>query len=81
MGICWDQWFPEAARAMELQGAGILLYPTTIDSEPDNPGLDSRKHWQQVMQGHAAANMVPVAASNRIGVEKGESCSLNFYGS
>ena len=81
VGICWDQWFPEAARTMVLLGAEMLLYPTAIGSEPDNPGLDSRKHWQQVMQGHAAANMLPVAGSNRIGVEKGESCSLTFYGS
>lgn len=56
--ICWDQWFPEAARAMVLQGAEILLYPTAIGSEPQDDGLDSREHWQRVMQGHAGANLV-----------------------
>ncbi|MFQ5774990.1 MAG: N-carbamoylputrescine amidase [Kiloniellaceae bacterium] len=78
--VCWDQWFPEAARAMALQGAEILLYPTAIGSEPQDPGLDSRDHWQRTMQGHAAANMVPLVASNRIGREDGENCSLTFYG-
>ena len=80
-GICWDQWFPEAARAMALMGAEILVYPTAIGSEPHDPALDSRDHWQRVMQGHAAANMVPLIASNRIGREAGESCTLTFYGS
>jgi N-carbamoylputrescine amidase len=80
-GICWDQWFPEAARAMTLMGAEILVYPTAIGSEPHDPSLDSRDHWQRVMQGHAAANMVPLVASNRIGREAGESCVLGFYGS
>jgi N-carbamoylputrescine amidase len=80
-GICWDQWFPEAARAMVLMGAEILLYPTAIGSEPHDPSLDSRDHWQRVMQGHAAANMVPLVASNRIGREVGESSTLRFYGS
>ena len=56
--ICWDQWFPEAARAMVLQGAEILLYPTAIGSEPQDQGLDSRDHWKRVMQGHAGANLV-----------------------
>ncbi len=79
--ICWDQWFPEAARAMALMGAEALLYPTAIGSEPHIEGFDSRDHWQRVMQGHAAANLVPVVASNRIGPEQGESCSLDFYGS
>lgn len=79
--ICWDQWFPEAARAMALMGAEVLLYPTAIGSEPQDPTLDSRDHWQRVMQGHAAANLVPVVAANRIGAERGESCSLTFYGS
>lgn len=79
--ICWDQWFPEAARAMVLQGAEVLLYPTAIGSEPPDPGYDSRPHWQRVMQGHAAANMVPVVASNRVGTERGESCEITFYGS
>ena len=80
VGICWDQWFPEAARALVLQGAEILFYPTAIGSEPLT-GLRSRDHWQRTMQGHAAANMVPVIASNRIGAEQGEACRLEFYGS
>jgi N-carbamoylputrescine amidase len=69
LGICWDQWFPEAARAMALMGAEILLYPTAIGSEPPNPGYDSSTHWQNVMRGHAAANIMPLLASNRIGKE------------
>jgi N-carbamoylputrescine amidase len=80
VGICWDQWFPEAARIMVLMGAELLLYPTAIGSEPQDPALDSRGHWQRVMQGHAAANMVPVVAANRIGTEVGRSCSITFYG-
>ncbi len=80
-GICWDQWFPEAARAMVLMGAEILIYPTAIGSEPSFPGWDSRDHWQRVMQGHAGANLVPVIAANRIGVEKGDGCEVIFYGS
>jgi N-carbamoylputrescine amidase len=79
--VCWDQWFPEAARAMALQGAELLLYPTAIGSEPQDPALNSRDHWQRTMQGHAAANMLPLAASNRIGREQGESCAITFYGS
>ncbi len=79
--VCWDQWFPEAARAMALQGAELLFYPTAIGSEPQDAGLDSKDHWQRAMQGHAAANMVPLVASNRIGREPGESCALTFYGS
>jgi N-carbamoylputrescine amidase len=78
--ICWDQWFPEAARAMALQGAEVLFYPTAIGSEPQDPTLDSRGHWQRAMQGHAAANLVPVVASNRIGTEAGETCTVTFYG-
>ena len=78
--ICWDQWFPEAARAMALQGAEVLLYPTAIGSEPQDPGLNSKDHWQRAMQGHAAANLVPLVASNRIGREDGESCALTFHG-
>ena len=66
---------------MVLMGAEILLYPTAIGSDPADPSLDSRNHWQQVMQGHAAANMVPVVASNRIGHEQGEICNVMFYGS
>jgi len=69
VGICWDQWFPEAARSMALMGADVLLYPTAIGSEPQDPTLDSSDHWHRVMQGHAAANMVPVVASNRYGTE------------
>jgi N-carbamoylputrescine amidase len=79
VGICWDQWFPECARAMALMGADILLYPTAIGSEPQNPTVHSRAHWQRVMQGHAAANMCVVAASNRIGTES-EGPGLTFYG-
>ena len=78
--VCWDQWFPEAARAMALQGAELLLYPTAIGSEPQNPALNSKGHWQRAMQGHAAANLTPLVASNRIGAEQGESCAITFYG-
>jgi len=77
VGICWDQWFPECARAMVLRGADVLLYPTAIGSEPANPSLDTRDRWQRVMQGHAVANVVPVVAANRIGEEDGQL----FYGS
>ena len=81
-GICWDQWFPESARAMTLMGAEILFYPTAIGSEPPPaPPVDSRDHWRRTMQGHAAANMVPLVASNRIGVEKGQAGEMTFYGS
>jgi N-carbamoylputrescine amidase len=80
VGICWDQWYPEAARSMALAGAEILLYPTAIGSEPQAPSLDSVNHWQRVMQGHAAANMVPIVASNRVGVEQDEDVSTTFYG-
>jgi N-carbamoylputrescine amidase len=79
-GICWDQWFPECARAMALMGAEILFYPTAIGSEPNDPDFSSADHWQRAMQGHAAANMIPVVASNRIGREDGATCSLDFYG-
>jgi N-carbamoylputrescine amidase len=78
--ICWDQWFPESARILALKGAEVLLYPTAIGSEPQDPTLDSRAHWTRVMQGHAGANMVPLVAANRIGREAGESCALTFYG-
>lgn len=83
IGICWDQWFPEAARDMALQGAELLLYPTAIGSEPNQPELDSMPHWQRVMQGHSAANMLPVIASNRIGTEKAlhMDMEMTFYGS
>ena len=79
--VCWDQWFPEAARIMALSGADLLCYPTAIGSEPLDPKADTRDHWQRVMQGHAAANIIPVVASNRIGREVGASCALTFYGS
>ena len=80
VAICWDQWFPETARSLVLKGAEILFFPTAIGSEPVT-GLHSRDHWQRAMQGHAAANMVPIVASNRIGHEDGDTCSLDFYGS
>jgi N-carbamoylputrescine amidase len=80
VGICWDQWFPECARSMALQGAEILFYPTAIGSEPQDQTVNSRGHWQRVMQGHAGANMVPLLASNRVGREVGTSCTLAFYG-
>jgi len=79
-GICWDQWFPETARSLALMGAELIFFPTAIGSEPEI-GLDSKEHWQRVQMGHAAANMVPVIAANRIGEEEGKTCSLNFYGS
>ena len=81
VAICWDQWFPETARAMALMGAEILMYPTAIGSEPHDPGLDSSAHWQRTMQGHAAANVMPLVASNRIGVEEGAHYAMTFYGS
>ena len=81
VGICWDQWFPEAARVMALMGAEVLLYPTAIGSEPPDPTLDSSGHWRRVMTGHAAANVMPVVAANRIGFEQGTSCDIIFYGS
>jgi N-carbamoylputrescine amidase len=84
--ICWDQWFPESARVMALMGAELLFYPTAIGSEPPPaPPLDSRMHWQRTQQGHAAANLMPLIASNRIGVERSrqspDSLYLRFYGS
>ena len=87
VGICWDQWFPETARCMAVQGAEMLLYPTAIGSEPILD-VDSSSHWRRVMQGHAAANLMPVVAANRIGVKTvepckenaGQSSSLDFYG-
>ncbi len=80
-GVCWDQWYPEAARCMALLGAEILFYPTAIGSEPQDAGIDSKDHWQMVMQGHAAANLVPVVASNRIGTEAVDESEITFYGS
>jgi N-carbamoylputrescine amidase len=80
--ICWDQWFPESARAMALSGAEALFYPTAIGSEPPPaPPVDSRDHWRRTMQGHAAANYMPLIASNRIGTETGEAGEITFYGS
>jgi N-carbamoylputrescine amidase len=82
VGICWDQWFPETSRAMALMGAELLLFPTAIGSEPQAPELDSRDHWQRTMQGQAAANVMPLIAANRIGVEHGHrGTSMTFYGS
>lgn len=88
VGICWDQWFPETARAMAVMGAELIFYPTAIGSEPILD-VDSMEHWRRCMQGHAAANVVPVIAANRIGLEEVKPCSengmqesaLNFYGS
>eukprot|EP01105_Mastigella_eilhardi_P006276 TRINITY_DN17904_c0_g1_i1.p1 TRINITY_DN17904_c0_g1~~TRINITY_DN17904_c0_g1_i1.p1 ORF type:complete len:318 (-),score=78.67 TRINITY_DN17904_c0_g1_i1:64-969(-) len=80
VGICWDQWFPEAARCFTLCGADLLLYPTAIGSEPAAPSYNSQPHWTRVMQGHAAANMIPVIASNRIGAEKAGNSEITFYG-
>ncbi len=80
--ICWDQWFPEAARIMALKGADVLVYPTAIGSEPPPaPPVDSRDHWRRVMQGHAAANYLPLVAANRVGVERGQAGEIRFYGS
>lgn len=80
VGICWDQWFPECARAMAVMGAEILFYPTAIGSEPQDPTIDSRQHWRRAMQGHSASNCMPVVASNRIGEERGQESTLTFYG-
>ena len=80
VGICWDQWFCETARALTLMGAEIIFYPTAIGSEPEI-GLDSKEHWQRVQMGHAATNTVPVVVANRFAKEVGESCELTFYGS
>ncbi|MGD9967986.1 MAG: N-carbamoylputrescine amidase [Hyphomonadaceae bacterium] len=78
VGICWDQWFPEAARAMAIQGAQVLFYPTAIGSEPHDATLDTRDPWRRAMQGHAVSNVIPVVASNRIGTE---ASGQKFYGS
>ncbi|HEY7929063.1 MAG TPA: nitrilase-related carbon-nitrogen hydrolase, partial [Steroidobacteraceae bacterium] len=83
--ICWDQWFPECARILALRGAELLLYPTAIGSEPPPaPPVDSRLHWQRTQQGHAAANLMPLVAANRFGVERSgqnPGLSIRFYGS
>lgn len=81
VAICWDQWFPETARTLALLGAEVLLFPTAIGSEPQDLSIDSRDHWQRTMQGHAAANLMPVVASNRIGTERGAQWSVTYYGS
>lgn len=84
VGICWDQWFPETARALALMGAELLLYPSAIGTEPQDAGIDSSGHWQRAMQGHAAANLVPLIASNRVGVERSlhhPELEITFYGS
>jgi N-carbamoylputrescine amidase len=81
IAVCWDQWFPEAARSLVLQGAEFLMYPTAIGNEPKHADLDSMEHWRVVMRGHAAANMVPVVAANRIGSESVEGVPMTFYGS
>ena len=80
VGICWDQWYPEAARAMVLEGAEILLYPSAIGSEPYDASLDTHRQWQRAMQGHAVSNAVPVIASNRVGLEQNGGASQKFYG-
>lgn len=76
VGVCWDQWFPEAARAMALMGAEMLLYPTAIGTEPQDDSLDTAARWRRAMIGHAVSNVMPVAAANRVGVEDGQT----FYG-
>jgi N-carbamoylputrescine amidase len=76
VGVCWDQWYPETARAMMLMGAEILFYPTAIGNEPHDPELDTSRMWQRAMVGHSVSNVVPVVAANRIGTEKGQT----FYG-
>jgi len=80
VGICWDQWFPEVARVLALKGAQLIVYPTAIGSEPVLP-KDSCPHWQNTMRGHAAANLIPVLASNRVGTEKSGSSKMTFFGS
>ncbi len=80
VGICWDQWYPECARAMVLQGAEILFYPTAIGSEPYDTALDTHLQWQRAMQGHAVSNAVPIVAANRIGLEDNEGVKQKFYG-
>jgi N-carbamoylputrescine amidase len=76
VGVCWDQWYPEPARAMMLMGADIVVYPTAIGTEPHDPDLDTSRLWRRAMIGHAVSNVVPVVAANRIGTEDGQ----RFYG-
>ncbi|MCB2128017.1 MAG: N-carbamoylputrescine amidase [Rhodobacteraceae bacterium] len=80
-GICWDQWFPETARSLALMGAEVLMFPTAIGSEPLYPDLDSAPHWQRTVLGHAAANIMPLVASNRVGTERDGATEMDFYGS
>jgi N-carbamoylputrescine amidase len=80
VGICWDQWYPECARAMALLGAEVLFYPTAIGSEPYDSALDTHKQWQRAMQGHAVSNAIPVVAANRIGLEDNDGAKQRFYG-
>lgn len=80
VGICWDQWYPECARSMMLQGAEVLFYPTAIGSEPYDDALDTHGMWQRAMQGHAVSNAVPVVAANRIGLEDNSGVKQRFYG-
>lgn len=80
VGICWDQWFPECARAMTLLGAEVLLYPTAIGSEPYDESLDTSAIWQRAMQGHAVSNAIPVVAANRVGRENANNQPQSFYG-
>lgn len=80
VGICWDQWYPECARAMVLAGAEVLFYPTAIGSEPYDKTLDTHSQWQRAMQGHAVSNAVPVVAANRIGLESNDGVKQKFYG-
>ncbi|HEX2840124.1 N-carbamoylputrescine amidase [Hyphomicrobium sp.] len=80
VGICWDQWYPETARAMAVEGAEVLFYPTAIGSEPYDSSLDTHLQWQRAMQGHAVSNAVPIVAANRIGIEDNEGVKQKFYG-
>ncbi|MGH6949801.1 MAG: nitrilase-related carbon-nitrogen hydrolase, partial [Vitreimonas sp.] len=80
VGICWDQWFPESARAMAVQGAQVLFYPTAIGSEPHDASLDTREPWRRAMQGHAVSNVMPIVAANRIGTETVGAVTQTYYG-
>lgn len=80
VGICWDQWYPETARAMALQGAEVLFYPTAIGSEPYDASLDTHLQWQRAMQGHAVSNAIPIVAANRVGTEDNDGATQKFYG-
>ncbi len=80
VGICWDQWYPECARAMALMGAELLFYPTAIGSEPYDDDLDTSRMWRRAMQGHAVSNCMPVVAANRIGAESTVNGTQTFYG-